>query len=358
MALTRLQLSDFRCFAQVELALSSEKNLITGANASGKTSLLEAFFYLSQGRSFRTARAESMVRSGAEGMFVAGRVARPGVAERPLGIRRQEGRVEARLDRKPVKRIAELTRALPVLLVDSGVHRLVEDGPGQRRRYLDWGVFHVEQQFFEAWRRYRRALRQRNELLKSRADKRQVATWTAELATTGELLQVLRQRYFDRLRLVAEAMAGQILGGHRVEMKLRPGWRGDSLADNLEASLERDRQLGSTQVGPHRAEIRIDLDGMKAQERASRGQQKGLATALILAQAQVFRGLVGEACSLLLDDLAAELDPHHLGRVLEVLDDIGGQQIFTAIGVNEPDNLSRDAGAVFHVEQGRVDQVV
>lgn len=353
MALTRLQLTDFRCFESADLSLSSGRNLIQGANASGKTSLLEAFFYLSQGRSFRTSRSESLARAGAGGFLVAGQVEDTHGRVIPLGVKREAGRTQMRLNREPARRLADLTRTLPVLSVDSGVHRLIEEGPGRRRRYLDWGVFHVEQAFFEVWRRYQRALRQRNELLKQKAPDKLLASWTEELAEAGERLQAMRMRYFERLKLVAEAMASQVLGGHRVVMDLRSGWRAESLAASLAASRERDRQLGSTQVGPHRAEIRIELDGMLAQDRASRGQQKGLATGLILAQAQLFRSLADQPASLLLDDLAAELDPTHLGRVLEVLDDLGGQQVFTAIGNETPLTPFRDrAECVFHVEHG------
>lgn len=355
MALTRLQLADFRCFESADLSLSGNRNLIQGANASGKTSLLEAFFYLSQGRSFRTAKPESLAREGGRGFMIAGQVSDSGGRQIPLGVKREAGRTQMRLNREPARRLADLTRTLPVLAVDSGVHRLIEEGPGRRRRYLDWGVFHVEQSFFDVWRRYQRALRQRNELLKQKAPDKLLAGWTEELAESGERLHQLRRHYFERLKLVAEAMASQVLGGHRVVLQLRPGWREPGLLDSLAASRDRDRILGATQVGPHRAEIRIELDGMLAQERASRGQQKGLATGLILAQAQLFRSLADQPASLLLDDLAAELDPTHLGRVLEVLDDLGGQQVFTAIGNETPLAPFRErVESVFHVEHGRV----
>src|SRR5690242_11309359 len=161
MALSRLTLRDFRCFAALDLDLSPRANLVLGDNASGKTSLLEALFVLSRGRSFRTSKAENLDRHGTEGFLISA-TSVENAGSVPLGLARRGGILEARVGGAPAQNLAELTERLPVQLFDSTAHQLIEGGPRHRRQLLDWGTFHVEQGFLPVWRRYQRALKQRN----------------------------------------------------------------------------------------------------------------------------------------------------------------------------------------------------
>lgn len=165
MSLRRLEVRDFRCIAATDLEFDGRCNLISGANATGKTSLLEAIFFLGRGRSFRTARNETLIRKGAEELLLTGRF-EAGESIRPVGVRYSREGFEARAGGNRIGSLAELASILPVQAIDPEVHRLVEDGPQERRRYLDWGVFHVEPRFVEQWRRYQRALKQRNAALR------------------------------------------------------------------------------------------------------------------------------------------------------------------------------------------------
>lgn len=354
MPLRHLALEDFRCFPRAELELNSRLNLILGQNASGKTSLLEAFYFLAHGRSFRSARPEPLVRAGQTGFQITGRLLE-NQREIPIGLARQGSQLEARLAGRPVKALAELAQALPVLLIDADAHRLLDDGPRRRRRFLDWGTFHVEPSFLATWRRYQRALRQRNTLLRQHAPTRALQAWDQELIQTGEALDTQRARYLARLGPVVTALGQTALGLEDVRLDYRRGWSADQgLAATLAAGLRRDRQFGSTHVGPHRAELVIRAEGVRAQERVSRGQHKVLAATLILAQARVFTQTTGRAPCLLLDDLAAELDAAHLARLLDLLLPQPGQLLFTAITpAGLPAGLLQTA-RVFHVEQGGV----
>src|SRR5690348_7437903 len=187
MSVSRLQLRDFRCFESVELDLSARANLIHGDNASGKTSLLEALFFLSRGRSFRTRSAEKLVRHGAEGFLLSAQTVDP-AGTVPVGIARTTAGLEARVGGAPAQSLAQLSERMPVQLLDSSAHQLIEGGPRHRRQFLDWGVFHVEPSFLAAWRRYQRALKQRNTLLRQRAAEPLVKTWEPELVGAGQLL--------------------------------------------------------------------------------------------------------------------------------------------------------------------------
>lgn len=356
MALSRLNLRDFRCFESVELDLSPRANLIHGDNASGKTSLLEALFFLSRGRSFRTSKADNLVRHGAEGFLLSG-LATDGAGTVPLGIARSPTGLEARVGGAPAQSLAQLAEKLPVQLLDSSAHQLIEGGPRHRRQFLDWGVFHVEQGFLGTWRRYQRALKQRNTLLRQRAAEPMLKTWEPELVNAGLLLDQSRRIYLAQLEPVALSWASRLLGGLDLRFRYLRGWgEGKSLEEALEGTRALDREQGSTRSGPHRAEVAIEIGGLPAQQQVSRGQQKVLAGALLLAQAAYLHQATGRQCLLLLDDLAAELDAGHLGRFLELVQESQAQTFLTSV---EAGRLPAWKEARrFHVEHGKIAKLV
>lgn len=356
MGLISLTLQDFRCFAQAELVFSPQTNLVWGENASGKTSVLEAIFLVGRGRSFRTGHLDPVSRFGSKGFQVVAQVAAP-FGTTPVGLARQHGNLKARIGGRPAAGLAELAETLPVQLVDSQAHLLVDGSPRYRRQFLDWGVFHVEPGFFAIWQRYQRALQQRNALLRGGRPAREIAPWDSELISSGESLDLFRRRYLDGFSQTAERWSQEALGELAVSLEYRPGWpEGQSLAEALVINRERDRQQGGTQTGPHRADILIKVDGRPARDRISRGQEKALAGTLLLAQTAVYRAATGRACVLLLDDLPSELDSGHLGRFAGQVIATGAQTVITAIDNDSlPDTMR---SRVFHVEQGMITQMV
>jgi DNA replication and repair protein RecF len=348
-ALVRLELKDFRCFAEAEFALSPDASLIVGANASGKTSVLEAIHVLGQATSFRAATLESVPREGCPGFQVIGRLAQEG-REVPVGVERKARKLTLRLAGAPAKSRADLAQALPVRVLDAEGHQLLEGGPSARRKFLDWGVFHVEHGFYPVWRRYHRALKQRNEALRQGVPARALAAWNQELAVDGLVLDRLRRDYLDSLVPAAKIAVAEVLG-MTLSLELSSGWPADqSLEAALEQSYPRDLASGSTRVGPHRADLRIVLDSQPALSRVSRGQGKALAGALLAGQLAGFRAVTGRRPTLLIDDLPAELDDHHQGRLWAALAALDAQTVVTAIREEHVPAPLRKASRVFHVE--------
>lgn len=353
MGLRQLGVRDFRCFAAAEVAFDPRTTLISGQNASGKTSLLEAIFFLGHGRSFRSHDLDALRAEGASGFLVHGKLEEGGRTV-PLGIAREGKALEFRLDGAPAKALAALAEAFPVQILDAEVHRLIQDGPKHRRRYLDWCLFHVEQRFLPLWRRYQRALKQRNEALKSHPVRKLVVPWDEELILAGQGLDELRRDYLARLLPIARDTVRQTLGAD-LDLGYRPGWSGEGgLRAALDAAWPRDQASGTTLPGPHRADLHIRVAATAAEDRVSRGQQKLLASALIVAQLRLVHDATGRETTLLVDDLPAELDAQNVGRLLGLLQDLPGQRIITAIDPAEvPAPLA--AGALrFHVEHGKV----
>lgn len=350
MSLVKLAAENIRCLKKVALE-PAETNLIYGENASGKTSLLEAIFILGRGRSFRSSTREAIITDGETRMVVTGLKRHEGREVR-LGISQDVDRApRIRIDGKDETSVAALAELLPVQIIDPDVHRLIEEGPGVRRKFLDWGVFHVEQDFLGAWRRYHRLVRQRNAALKTRRT-REVEVWDRELASTGDNLTTYRRKYTESLgKHVSEI--GQVLLGCEAHIVYRQGWGEDRpLISALEEGRERDLKFGVTHAGPHRADMSIHVASRKARGRVSRGQQKLLAATLVLAQLAHLRCASGVRSILLLDDLPAELDVGAVERIREVIGTLEAQLFLTAL--RRSDLAAWQCGAVFHVEQGKV----
>jgi len=345
---------DFRCLASIELEADPEYNLIFGDNASGKTSVLEAIAYLGRGKSFRGAPTTSLVRHGEREFVLFGRVD-DGGRESKVGVRNSGDGLEVRIDGQSDGGAAALAVALPLQIIDPNVHDLVAGAPDERRRYLDWMAFHVEHDYLTVWRRFRRALKQRNAALKLGADAATIQGWNAEFVELAEQLDAGRRLV---LEVATEALeeAGEDLLGGPVRFEYRAGWNEEKgLLEQLEAGIERDTQQGSTQAGPHRADLRLVYDERQARRLVSRGQQKLLACAMVLAATETAQTALERPLLLLLDDPAAELDDESLGRLMRRVVALGCQVIATSLS-QSPEIFGRDV-AMFHVEQGALSRL-
>src|SRR6202795_3509856 len=211
MSLRRVQVTDFRCLQSAALDLDPRFTLISGPNASGKTSLLEAVYVLGRGRSFRTRRLEHLIRHGTEQFVVFGEIE---TADRqiPVGVEGSTSGIRAKIGGAKASSLAELAVALPVQIIDPEIHRLIEEGPNRRRRFLDWGVFHVEHSFVAHCQRYHQALKQRNAPLKSKQPRALVTAWDHDLLSYGNLVTDARSQYVGLLTQQAQAIGRSLLG--------------------------------------------------------------------------------------------------------------------------------------------------
>ena len=358
MRLSRLEVRQLRRLSDVAITPARGLNLFVGDNGAGKTSLLEAVHLLAYGRSFRGRVRDGLVASGAEALEIYAEWDEEGSGRtRRAGLRHAGQAWEGRLDGQPVASLGELCAALAAVSFETGSHALVSGGGEPRRRYVDWGLFHVEPDFLPLWRRYARALKQRNSLLKQRAGGGQLDAWDRELAAAGEPMTQLRATYLRQLQAPLGTISADLaptLGEATVQFQ--PGWRREelSLADALLLARERDLQAGFTSVGPHRADWRVRHAALPGGETLSRGQAKLTALTCVLAQAEHYVALRGEWPVVLLDDLASELDRNHQQRVLARLAAGSAQVLVTGTELPAEAALRDHAHALFHVEQGRL----
>lgn len=360
MFLKRFELVGMRNLDTVRLELDARVNVLEGPNGSGKTSFLEGIHLLGRGCSFRSRRSEDFIAHDQDEVRAFGLVVEPDGSQTRLGVGRcRGGGSELRLNGAKVDSGGELARVLPLVMLTPESLKLVWGGPGERRRFLDWGVFHVEHASLWLWQRYSRGLKQRNSALRAGVAPHRVQAWDEDLASAGTLLDSLRRSYLERVGERIRHYA-KVLGlGKEVELHYAPGWGGhQSLLSALHSSLCRDSRAGATQVGPHRADLLLSCEGTKAQPMLSRGEQKVVVAAMLLAQAACLKGARGEAPVVLLDDLAAELDLTHRGVLLDAMRSLGSQMFVTGTVLSEALPARDYTASVFHVEQGVVQAMV
>ena len=355
MQLVELRLANVRTVAQAALVLRPGVSEFVGENGAGKTSILEAVYMLSHGRSFRSVKRESLIRFGCDALDVFAVVDRGG-RRRRLGLSRRRGDWAARVDGAEIGSLAELLREVAVVCFEPGSHALISGAADERRHYVDWALFHVEPDFADQARRYRRALKQRNALLRSRGLERDLEVWDLELARAGLAIDEWRRSYLEQLQPVVAELAGRFIPELGLpSLNYQRGWTaGLTLIDALVQRRERDADRGHTSVGPHRGDWRVGFVAAPEREHLSRGQEKLSALVCLLAQAQLFHRQTAEWPVICLDDLASELDAAHQTRVLEWLDGVEAQVLITGTAALPVPSERRRFHTMFHVEQGNV----
>ncbi len=353
MTIRRFKAERFRCLTSADVELASDYNVVYGDNASGKTSFLEALAYLGRGKSFRGAPTRALIQHGCKNFVLFGRVDKGG-REIGVGVENGPDGLAARIDNESGG-ASDLAGALPLQIIDPDVHNLVAGGPEQRRRFIDWIAFHVEHGYVELWRQFRRALKQRNAGLRSPAMRHSLGAWDAEYVRLSKAVDAARRRTLESASDVLARQSENLLEGG-ISFEYSQGWAsGLELEEALASSVERDIQHGSTQTGPHRADLKLRYDERQAKRLVSRGQQKLLACSMVLAATEVVQDALGQRVLLLLDDPAAELDRAALARLLDQSFGLGCQLVATSLEkntLNFPQTPRR-----FHVEHGVISAV-
>lgn len=356
MHLIRLQIHHVRNLHKVILEPHPKFNIFLGKNGSGKTSLLEAIHFLSVGRSFRAHQIQPVIGYEATALACFAEVLDKNNHKIPIGIEKnRQGEVKCKVAGESCERLSTFAATLPTQLITPETFRLLLAGPEERRRFLDWGVFHVEPHFAELCYRYQRLLKQRNAVLKQGVAN-QLPGWEKELVLVGEQISHYRQKYIVELLPFVQEARECLLPAMALDFDFQRGWSPEiSLEEALIGALALDMRRGYTSVGPHRAEITIRVKNFPAQQILSRGQQKLLISALHVAQAQQLRAKSGKKCLYLIDDLASELDQENRYRLLSLLAEQHHQVFLTGVDPQGwTDIVKTFSGEMFHVEHGQV----
>ncbi|MDD7021539.1 MAG: DNA replication/repair protein RecF [Aeromonadales bacterium] len=344
MIISRLLIQDFRNIGHLDLRPSETINIIHGPNGSGKTSVLEAISYLALGHSFRNANVHHLIKNDRDSFTLSAAVTQENGEHDTLGISRVRGKAKdlaISINGARLPRLLDLVDRVCVQIIHPDGYMLVSGTPDNRRGFLDWGVYYTEPDFKKNWIQYRRILAQRNALLKSGGSNAQFEIWDGMLAELSESITEMRQKYLDEIQDVMQDTLAMFLGGLKFRFTLSQGWEnGKKLKEILKLNLEKDRVLGYTFYGCHRADLKIRVNQYPAGDTLSRGQIKLLVCAMRLSQGKILQKMTGRKCIYLIDDLNSELDSNSRRLLLDEISASSNQIFITNITreTSLPDN--------------------
>ena len=390
MYVTHLTLHDFRNYERLDLRLEPGMTLFYGPNAAGKTTILEALFYLATTKSSRAGADRELVRWDAEGD-----IGVPPFARLACDVRRSDGKVRleivvqrrtddegqllgasvktVRVDRKTVRAL-DLVGNLRVVLFTPADLALVTGGPSERRRYLDVTLSQLDGRYVRTLSHYNKVVQQRNSLLRSWRERRrplrgaadELAFWDRELTLSGAY--ILR----ERLAAVAElntfvgpifqqviALPHPLVATYQSSVAglgALPDERMIEQAFLAHLGRTRDDEIGRGQTlsGPHRDDLLLTMNEVSIGTYGSRGQQRSATLALKLGEAEMMRARAGDAPVLLLDDLLSELDAERRAHLLTAIGRPEQQTLITATGMEDFDAAFLERARKIRVEAGRL----
>jgi len=350
MSLQKLDVLAVRNIQQETLQPSPGLNFITGPNASGKSSLLEAIYILGRGRSFRTPHIRQAISFEQSHLIVAAQQKTQTGHQIQLGIKIDSKKHESRINQETVSK-ADLAYHFPVQLLHPKSYQLLDGGPQFRREFMDWGVFNQDKSFLEIWKKYKRALQQRNALLKTK-NLRQLDTWSAELVQYGEKLALLRKNYMLQLESFFQQLKSYFLNDDKIQLDFTSGWNVQfSLGEALELDLDKDIRYGFTHSGPHRSDFSLLLHQRHVRDYVSRGQLMLFVISLVLSQVHLMNESNHNPVCILIDDLTAELDSDNRSKLVKYLADMQCQVFLTSNDLSGFEPLPDSK--MFHVEHGK-----
>ena len=358
MPLSKISLRNFRCFDNLELSLSPGINFFYGSNGSGKTSLLEALFIFSSGKSFKSSNLAALIKYNQTKFSLKGYD----------GTRGDIVEIEKNLD-KPVqvvlnnKKVSsnKLLKKFPCTVIHNTTFSFANASPDFRRKLLDRSVAISEESFMAIWFAYYKTLRHRNSLLKNNRIS-DIYVWNIKLSELGVNLTKSRQDFFNQtlkhfkaiLNLTNAINVFDFLD--LIEIEFFNGWdHQKSLLNNLEDNIDADSRRKTTLQGPHRSDIKFSINGIDAKQVLSRGEQKFFSILWSCAQNEVLKNEYDIEPILIIDDIKSELDDRVYNLLLEIFKNNNNQIIFSCIDNTFSSKITESFNQfkMFHVEQLR-----
>lgn len=310
MILKTLRVQNFRTHSDFILEIGEKSTLISGANGSGKTSLLEAIYFALQGTSFRSSDKEILRNDGSSWFRIDLKDSRDSLRTIIFNNAVQKSKKQFLVDGNKKARLNANLR-IPVVLFEPDDLQLLSGSPTRRRNFLDYFLSQIFPSFQLALTRYNKALKQRNNLLKrDNVSKDELFPWNLMLAEYGAEIISKRQDFLELLNSKIEEVYFEISG---VKDEIEIDYLGEKVSKNeilaiLSENIERDKILGYTNFGPHKHDIQFIFNKKPAQNVASRGENRSLVLALKFIETDILADLTSKRPIVLLDDVFSELD--------------------------------------------------
>lgn len=362
MSLARVNTECFRNLSPGVIELSASLNIILGENGSGKSSLLEAIFLLGHGKSFRTTRYKDIANLNKTYFVVSGKTS----SDTNLGTKRdvEAGTSIYKVNGFKQEKLSEFVKNLAIQIVTPESFKLFFGGPKERRKFLDLGLFHVEQSFSSQWKAFKKILEQRNACLKNGIKGREFSYWTDAFCEYSDILSELRLRYVNMLVQEVNHWTGIInvlgLDDAEVSIELYKGWSTKKdIRDVLNTNVEKEYAFKHSLSGAHKFDLKFLINKRPIESLLSRGQQKLFLLVLTLAQTSLIKKVKQIKPILLIDDVGAELDEQSRSLLANAIAVLNCQVVMTAIDRNaiEPLVQANKNYKMFHVKHGNVSEI-
>jgi DNA replication and repair protein RecF len=351
----QLNINHFRNLQDCSLTAHSHFNLIYGLNGSGKTSLLEAIYTVANGKSFRATQKQQLIQHNEEFFTVFTVIKAEDVHK--IGLQKSnKGNARLQIDGQKCRSLSKASKLMPIIFLDPHSPELIELGPGHRRQYLDWALFHVEHDYAKQLQQYLKCVQQRNSALKQQQSDAVCRSWDKLLIELADIISLKRREILEKITPYFNTIIKSLCLPGAISMKYLPGWQlPNSFSEALDLAYNKDRILGYTTIGPQRADIKFNVGQYQAADVLSRGQEKLLVASVLLAQGEYYRVATEQQAIYLFDDISSELDASNQKKLISLFQSIPGQYFITSLSNDLSKQFCDIASTVFHVEHGAVE---
>ena len=359
MYISKLTLQNYRNYQSETFEFSPGINIISGANAQGKTNVAEAIFYLCTGYSPRVTREKQVINHKASSALISATAKSDLLGDLSTSIEFLQSGKKITVNGAPAVKTAELIGNINAVMFDPQQLKLVQESPEDRRRFMDIALSQINKKYLLALSKYKKILSQRNNLLKD-PDRDLVfetlPIWDEQLANVALVVIQARNDFIQKLKPFCEEAHSLITNGkEKLEISYDFKFEGDefeikrALKQSLYEHMEKDVELGYTTVGPHRDDIKIKINGTDARIYGSQGQQRTAALSLKIGELKIFKQHFGEYPILILDDALSELDTVRRNCLLSMLEGVQ-----TLITCTDAEKTNFASGKHFSFDQGAI----
>lgn len=366
MNIEAVRLINFRNYENLNIELNKRMNVFIGKNAQGKTNLLESIYICARGRSFRTNRDREMINFQKEEAYIAAKLHINGM-ERLIEIKMEENKTKRiRINKIELKNLKELDSGLNVVIFSPDDMKLVKEGPGERRSFLDRSISQIKPVYRYNLNRYNKILLQRNNLLKSHNKKNQnmklLDIFDLQLGKLGTEIIMYRIEFLNKLSQISKEIHKDLtLGEEKLTLdyisnvsfvECNKEYMGKDFLKKLKKNRDRDLLLGNTSIGPHRDDIKIEINDMDSRIYASQGQQRTIVLSMKLSEVEIIKLDKGNYPVLLLDDVYSELDEDRRRHLSMSFKDM--QTVITSTDIIDLKEFDHIDKTIFHIEDGKL----
>ena len=359
LCIEKLKVNSVRNLTELNIEPAAKLNFFYGANASGKTSVLESVYLLSRIKSFRSKRINDVVQRGEQKLQVFAKGINLDNAF-TVGIEKGRGITVIKYDGEIIQTASEQARKLPGYIRTPDHLILFTGTPNDRRHWLDWSLFHVEQNYITVWKSYHKALRHRNALLKNEraVNSSELTGWEKLMAEEAQKIDLMRIQYISNLNTyLNNNYLPFVLPKEGLVKYLNENYQDQDLSELLANNRSEDINRGYTSIGPHRVDISFSYDDFYVAKHLSRGQTKLFGSAVVSSQIRILKEANIDAI-LLVDDLDAELDETSSKNMYELLVNNNIQTFVSSLTKPIWFNEENSENALFHVKHGNVEKMV